>query len=477
MMKLAQKKIVVVGLGITGTAVACFLKKRRASVIVSDLAAEVDREPQVQKMREMDIPLDLGRHSPEIFESAEIIVLSPGVSHTIEPVARARKRGIEVMGEIELASRFIREPIVAVTGTNGKTTTTELLGEMLKTSGYDVFVGGNIGDPLIGYVDRDQKADVIVAEISSFQLDTISKFRPQIGVLLNITADHLDRYPDFNAYAASKIRLFENQNRNDIAILNGSDPQVRSLAERLNSKKLYYAVLNDNEQGALINGKKMNFRFNEPIGPGRGFLDPHALRPADRQDEGGSEFQFRNSLDISDMKLIGRHNLENACAAGLAALAAGARPQAVQKALNGFRGGAHRLEWIDQVQDVDYYNDSKATNVDAVIRALMCFTRPVVLIMGGLDKGGDFQALRDPVSRHVKKLVVMGSAADKIKAALEDIVPTLAAASMTDAVEQARRAASSGDLVLLSPGCASFDMYDNYVRRGEEFRRAVGNLK
>ena len=458
MMKLADKKIVVVGLGITGVAVAQFLKKKGAAVIVTDLAAERNLGQQAQKMRKMGIPMELGRHSPAVFENADLIVLSPGVSHTIEPVIQAQKTGIPVMGEIELASRFIREPIVAVTGTNGKTTTTELLGSMLETSGFTVFVGGNIGNPLIGYVDSEQQVDVIVAEISSFQLDTIAEFRPKIGVLLNITVDHLDRYPDFNAYAASKIRLFENQHEDDIAILNGSDPLICSLTENLKGRKLIYPNPASNQDGAVLNNH-------------------HIILCSDKFAGHGEKPRRRISLDISKTKLRGRHNLENACAAGLAALAAGARPRAIQKALNRFRAGAHRLEWIAAIEDVDFYNDSKATNVDAVIRAVACFTRPVVLIMGGLDKGGNFLTLREIVPRHAKNLIVMGSAAERIQSALEDIVPTLAATSMTDAVEQAYRIASPGDVVLLSPGCASFDMYDNYARRGEDFRRAVEKLK
>ena len=225
-MEIAGKNITVVGLGKTGMALARFLKKRGAAVVVTDLAAEEDLGPQVQELRQMDVVLEAGRHRPETFQQADLIVLSPGVPHTIAPVVRARETGTVVMGEIELASRFIEEPIVAVTGTNGKTTTTELLGDMLKRSGLDVFVGGNIGDPLIGYIDEGRRADAIVAEISSFQLDTIDHFRPQIAVLLNITIDHLDRYPNFEAYAASKMRIFENQQTSDIAVLNSSDPQI-----------------------------------------------------------------------------------------------------------------------------------------------------------------------------------------------------------------------------------------------------------
>ena len=263
-MELAEKNITVVGLGKTGMALARFLKKRGAAVVVTDIAAEEDLGPQVQELRLMDIALELGRHRPETFQEADLIVLSPGVPHTIAPVIQAQENGIAVMGEIELASRFIEEPIVAVTGTNGKTTTTELLGDMLKRSGLDVFVGGNIGNPLIGYIDEGRRADAIVAEISSFQLDTIDSFRPKISVLLNITVDHLDRYPNFKAYTASKMRLVENQQTSDIAVLNTSDPLVRSLTKDLKNKKLIYPQTSENEDGAVINGNHIRFHINDP---------------------------------------------------------------------------------------------------------------------------------------------------------------------------------------------------------------------
>ena len=275
-MELAAKHITVVGLGKTGMALARFLNKRGARVVVTDMAAEED--------------------------------LGPGVPHTIAPVIQAQQSGIQVMGEIELAARFIREPIVAVTGTNGKTTTTELLGAMLKHSGLSVFVGGNIGNPLIGYVDQGSRADAVVVEISSFQLDTIDSFRARIAVLLNITIDHLDRYPDFDAYAASKMRLFKNQQADDIAVVNNADPLVRSLTANLKNKKLIYPQADETEDGASINGSRIRFHLNDP-GP-LDFIEPGQW-----------------SLDLSRIKLRGRHNLENACAAGLAAMAAGARPE------------------------------------------------------------------------------------------------------------------------------------------------------
>jgi len=457
-MELAEKNITVVGLGKTGIALARFLNKRGASVIATDIAAEEDLGSQVQELRQMGISLELGRHRPQTLLAADLIVLSPGVPHTIEPVVRAREKGTPVMGEIELASRFIKEPIVAVTGTNGKTTTTELVGHMLEGSGLKVFVGGNIGNPLIGYADEDRKADVIVAEISSFQLDTIARFRPQIAVLLNITIDHLDRYPDFDAYAASKMRLFENQQAGDIAVINGSDPLVRSLTGDLQNKKLIYPQTDENEDGAVISGSQVRFHIDDP--------GPLAVNG-----------QRQWSLELSRTKLRGRHNQENVCAAGLAAIAAGARPTAIQETINNFRGGAHRLEYIDTQAKVEFYNDSKATNVDAVIRAIQCFSQPVVLIMGGLDKGSNFEPLRDIFPRHIKRLIVMGKAAGLIRTALGDLTPPIRAASMTQAVKLARRAASPGDVVLLSPGCASFDMYDSYARRGDDFRREVLHLK
>jgi UDP-N-acetylmuramoylalanine--D-glutamate ligase len=452
MMELTQKNIVVVGMGVTGVAVARFLQKRGAAVIVNDMASESDLGPSVQELQSMGITLELGRHRSETFEKADLIVLSPGVPHTIEPVVKAGKRGTPVIGEIELASRFVRQPILAVTGTNGKTTTTELLGDMLKRSGYRVFVGGNIGTPLIDYADGKQDAEYIVAEISSFQLDTIETFRPHVGVLLNITIDHLDRYPDFEAYATSKIRLFENQQAGDVAVLNGSDPVVRSHTENLNIRKLIYPDPMTGEKGAFLNNRYIK-------------LDPAA------------EYQTPAALDIGNIRLAGRHNLENACAACLAAQAVGARADAIQETLNRFRGSAHRLEYFETIENVDFYNDSKATNVDAVIRAVECFSKPVVLIMGGLDKGADFNRLKDVVSSHVKKLIVMGQAADLISAALEKAATAEKVNSMADAARQAYRASSAGDIVLLSPGCASFDMYDNYAQRGDDFKASVTGLK
>jgi UDP-N-acetylmuramoylalanine--D-glutamate ligase len=257
MMNLKNKKVVVVGLWRTGFATARFLHQKGARVLVADTAGETQLGDSVSTLREMGVALELGPHRIASFQNADLIVVSPGVSHTIEPIEQAKSRGIPSMSEVELASRFIKEPIVAVTGTNGKTTTTELLGQMLKNSGISVFVGGNIGNPLIEYVSSGQKKQVVVAEISSFQLDTIERFRPKVSVLLNITADDLDRYPDFEAYADSKIRVFNNQQAGDVAVLNGSDPLIRSKTKEIKSQRLFFPTLEADEQGAVLNGKRI----------------------------------------------------------------------------------------------------------------------------------------------------------------------------------------------------------------------------
>ena len=464
-MQLKDKNIVVVGLGRTGLAAARFLHQKGARVLVADTADETQLGDSVRTLREMGVALELGPHRVTSFQNADLIVVSPGVSHTIEPIAQARARGIPLMSEVELASRFIKEPIVAVTGTNGKTTTTGLLGQMLKNSGISVFVGGNIGNPLIEYVGSGQKMQVVVAEISSFQLDTIERFRPKVSVLLNITADHLDRYPDFEAYADSKIRVFSNQQADDVAVLNGSDPLIRAKTKEIKSQRLFFPSLEADEQGAVLNGKRIILNLNKLKRIQSEFQSPK------------SKIQNQEHLDIAKIRLRGRHNFENACAASLAAIASGATLEGIQKTLDHFKGLAHRLEPVATVNGVHYYNDSKATNVEGVLRALDSFSKPVLLLMGGRDKGSNFSELQDHIRAHAKELIVMGEAAEAIRAALGQLLPTKVAASMQDAVTTAFQDADPEDVVLFSPGCASFDWYSNYAERGDDFRRAVEEIK
>jgi UDP-N-acetylmuramoylalanine--D-glutamate ligase len=306
---------------------------------------------------------------------------------------------------------------------------------------------------------------VVVAEISSFQLDTIDSFRPKVSVLLNITADHLDRYPNFETYADSKIRVFKNQQAEDVAVLNGSDPLLRAKTKTIKSQRLFFPTLQANEQGAILNGKRIILNLTK-------FQKIH---PEIRNPQ--SAIRNRGYLDISKIRLRGRHNFENACAASLAALASGATLEGIQKTLDHFKGLAHRLEPVATVNGVRYYNDSKATNVDGVLRALDSFTKPVLLLMGGRDKGSNFSLLQGPIRAHAKELIVMGEAAETIRAALGQLLPTKVAASMQDAVATAYQDADPEDVVLLSPGCSSFDWYSNYAERGDDFRRAVEELK
>ena len=462
-MNLAGRKITVVGLGATGAAAAQFLVKRGARVTVTDTARQEALGPVVKELHCKGVALELGEHRTETFTRADLVIISPGVPHTIAPVRMAADRGIPVIGEVELASRFIREPIIAITGTNGKTTTTELVGEMLAQSGVTTFVGGNIGSPLIGHVDSGKTVQVVVAEISSFQLDTIEGFRPAVAVLLNIAEDHLDRYPDFMAYARSKGRVFENQLEEDIAVLNGNDRRIEEIAKNIRSRRIYFQSESNRShglesvQGAVITPEGIRFQ-------------PRAADSGDNKDDGpGGAF----SVNRSEIRLKGLHNHENAAAAGLAALSCGGTPEGVRRTLASFRGLPHRLELVATYAGVEYYNDSKATNMDAVARALQCFSTPVVLIMGGRNKQGDFSVLSDKVRGRVKHIVAIGEARSEVIAALGRLVPASIEPTMEDAVDKAAGIAATGEVVLLSPGCASFDMYENYARRGDDFRRAV----
>lgn len=446
-----DKRILVMGMGRSGIACARFLKDRGGAVTVTDSADESTLASAAAELRGLGIAVELGRHSGGLFTTAGLIVLSPGVPHTLAPLEEARRRGIPVIGEMELACRFIGEPIVAVTGTNGKTTTTTLIGRMIEASGLSAFVGGNIGTPLIEYVAAGLRRDRVVAEVSSFQLDTIERFRPRVGVLLNITPDHLDRYDDMAAYARSKERLFENQSAGDIAVLNGGDPAILAMAPRIAARKWFFNPPSPADDGIFLEGGTLMLRIR----------DRAAL-----------------AVDISATRLAGRHNLENIAAAVLATLAAGGSVEGIASALADFRGLPHRLEYVATVGGVRYFDDSKGTNTDAVVRALEAFDSPVVLIMGGRDKGGGYGDLREAVKQRVKSLVLIGEARDAIARELGDCCGGRVekVASMAAAVQCAHASAEPGDVVLLSPACASFDMFKSYAHRGEVFCRAVAEL-
>jgi len=448
---LKNQTVVVVGLGKSGLAAARFCREAGAAVTVSEAGPAERFSAAITQLEPAGTVLEFGPHRSESFAEADLIVLSPGVPHTLAPLEAARRRGVPVIGELELAARFIREPIAAVTGTNGKTTTTELLDAMLKAAGMKVFVGGNIGNPLIEYVEGGPAADWLVVEVSSFQLDTMETFHPRIGCLLNISEDHLDRYPDYAAYSASKWRLFHNQTAGDTAVVNGRLLQEGKPPVLPAGRTLFFNGAPEGRQPSAV------------LQDGVMILDIGA----DRE---------RISIDLHAMHLIGRHNEENVAAAGLAAAAAGAAQTAIQEGLDGFRGLLHRVTLVRELNGVRYYDDSKATNVDAVVRALESFHQPVVLIMGGRDKGGSYRILKEMLRHKVRHLIVMGEAAPTITRALREILPVQSAADMGAAVRLAAGCARSGDVVLLSPACASFDMYASYHERGEDFCRHVQQL-
>jgi UDP-N-acetylmuramoylalanine--D-glutamate ligase len=459
-LEVKNRKVLVVGLAKTGVAVARFLKERGAHVTVTDLKKRDELDSYAEDALDMGISLRLGAHEIEFFTSSDLIIVSPGVPHTLTPLETARRAGIPVIGEVELAFRYIHEPIVAVTGTNGKTTTTSLIGEMLRASGREVFVGGNIGAPLIDYPDSGMRADTIVAEISSFQLDTIEHFRPKVGLLLNITEDHLDRYDDFQHYVQSKGRLFENQQSTDVAILNAKDTAMSQLEGLIASQRLYFNIddakdertkdfVPQTRQGARIRDKEIVCSV-----PGKS--------PA--------------ILSLANFRLMGAHNLENAAAATLASLVAGGEQSGIQTALDTYEGLHHRLEPVKNVRGVQYYNDSKATNVDAVKRSLESFDSNVILIMGGRDKGGSYSILEELIKKRVKRLIVTGEARKKILNALGGLTHTEETGTLYEAIHMAHQAATPGDVVLLSPGCSSFDQFTDYTERGEAFCKAVDRL-
>jgi UDP-N-acetylmuramoylalanine--D-glutamate ligase len=466
-MELAYTKALVVGMGRSGFETASFLTQRGATVTISEMAGEVEMGETARKFRELGVRTEFGGHSMDTFTDADFIVISPGVSHTIPPVQAAQEKGIPLLGEIELASRYIKEPLIAVTGTNGKTTTTRLIGHMLERSGQTVFVGGNIGNPLISYLTGHEKAQHLVVEVSSFQLDTITSFRPDISLLLNITDDHLDRYSGLEAYAKAKGRVLENQKKSDITVLNGEDGRIRKLGSTCKPEKLFFTGRREKERGADIGIHAITFHGLDSL-PGKN---------AEFSGSGKPILENRAALELDRVPLKCRHELENISAAALATLVAGGTLAGIQNALESFRGLPHRMERVAALDGIVFYNDSKATNVDAVLRALECLQGPIHLIMGGRDKGGQFHLLESSVRQKVKSLILLGEASGEIESALGRLTATRIVSTMEDAVAFAHAAASSGEVVLLSPACASFDMYQDYKERGDAFRKTVCERK
>ncbi len=438
------------GLGISGFWTAHYLAKQDALVTVSDSNQESAlSQKRVNALRALEVRLECGTHHKKSFKNADLIVISPGVPHMLPLLCEAREQGIPVIGELELAASIIKTPVIAITGTNGKSTVTELLGRLLNKAGYRVFVGGNLGTPLIAAVAEAQKIDYAVVEVSSFQLDTTRMFNPYISVILNISPDHLDRYPGYEDYVRSKLKIFKNQQIGQYVILNNDDQELSSVSPDQGASILRYGLTEDNRLDAFLENKEIIVRRQER----------RTLR-----------------LNIEQYRMPGKHNLGNLMAIVLAADAAGVEPDTIQEAINNFRGLPNRIEHVKDVKGVAFYNDSKATNVDAAVRAVLSLDAPIVLIAGGRHKGADYANLVEASKEKVKKVVLLGESRQLLKQAFDGVIPLIMAKDMEEAVFLAFQSAGKGDAVLLSPACSSFDMFEDYKHRGTVFRKAVEKL-
>lgn len=436
--------VAVLGLGVSGRAAARYALHCRARVLISDLRpAETMLAEDRQLLQHPDVEWESGAHRREFLSRAEILLVSPGVDNELPLLQQLRDDGVRIVGELAVVADRIAVPLVAVTGTNGKTTVTTLIGELLRAAGKKVFVGGNIGTPLYDYLCAPQDYDVVVAEVSSFQLEHCGSFAPNIGVLLNITPDHLDRHRTMEKYIGAKANLFGNQGTEGMAIINGDDPVCMQVAGGLKGAVTYFGKVPGHT--ARIEGGKVTL-----------------------QREGCLE-----EYDLVGSNLAGNIGMQNGAAAIVAARALGCGQEQIRQALRDFVALPHRIEFIAAIDGVAYYNDSKATNTGAVISALGQFKERIVLIAGGRDKGDDYRLLRESVSSRVAKMIVIGEAASQLDAALSDVVPTVHATSIEQAVELAAQCADAGDVVLLSPACASFDMFKSYKHRGDSFKAAV----
>lgn len=458
--KYKGKKVLIVGFGLSGVSVAKYMCKQGARVTVTDQKQKSELTEFVNSCADLKIEFELGKHNGKTFQTSDLIVVSPGVPLNIKPLDEAREVNVPVTNEIELAAEHLDVPVVAVTGTNGKTTTTALLGEIFKADGKEVFVGGNIGKPLLDYVNEDRKADFIVAELSSFQIELIDKFTPAVAVFTNIEEDHLDRYGDLQTYIQAKKRLLKHCDRNSYVVLNYDNPNVARFKEE-NPGKLYW------------------FTKKNPLTIGGTFAEDFCGAYLDTKSKkiiakiGGKE----ESYDLSTFRLFGEHNKENLMAAICAARSVGVSPGAIQTVINSFKGVSHRLEFIRKKDGVFFFNDSKGTNVMSVQKSLAAFSaNPIILIAGGKDKGMDFTPLVDLVKRKCKILILLGEAKEKINRSIGDYAETYLVGTFEEAVLLAYQKSRSGDIILLSPGCSSYDMFRNYEERGDYFKKLVAQL-
>ena len=443
-MDLTGKKILVAGFARTGQAVVDFLQDFPCEIAVSESREASAFEELATRYPRVEF--EFGAHTTKMFLSADILVLSPGIPSTIEPMVAAKEAGVPILAEIELAYRFLKGTLIGITGTNGKSTTTKLAAAMLQEGGKRAFECGNIGTPLIQFCKQSRPEDFYVAEISSFQLETIHQFRPHISALINLAEDHLDWYPSVAPYYQAKMRMFENQTKTDFAVLNYDDPYIREHAENIAAHRFWFSRREIPPSGVYAKEGLIRVLSGMPV------------------------------LNFKLGALKGVHNLENSLCAASIALLCGVLPKQIQQAAEKFQSLPHRMEDVGEVRGVHYYDDSKATNVDAVVKSLESFPGNIFLIMGGKDKGCDYRVLRDLVRERVKTLLLIGEAAQRIAADLRDVREPVFCGSLQEAVQSAAAQAESGDVVLLSPACSSFDMFTDYAERGKVFRQAVQDL-
>jgi UDP-N-acetylmuramoylalanine--D-glutamate ligase len=446
MIDVKNKQVTVVGMGRTSVALVRLLLREGAMPFVSDAENRASLAPYKEELEGLGVPYECGNHSPLAFQRCQVVIPSPGVPPGIEPIARAAAHGAALVSELDFAFSRCKAPVIAITGTNGKTTTTELVAAMVRACGFRVALAGNNALPFSGALLDPVPPDYVVLEVSSYQLETSREFHPWIGAILNVTPDHLARHKTLEQYAAEKAKLFARQSAQEFAIVCADDPVCAELSKQTAARRLAFSIEKRVSDGLWVDGQIIR--------------------------EGTQEVASR-----ADVRLPGRHNLANAVAALTAVRAGGFDWVKCVQALRAFRGVEHRIESVATIDGVRFVNDSKSTNVDSLRVALESFEGPIVLIAGGRGKGSDYRVLRDLMSKHVKAMVTIGEDAPKLEEAFGNLVPYVRAATLEEAVNRAQERAASGDTVLLSPGCASFDWFSNFEERGRAFKRAVAALQ
>jgi UDP-N-acetylmuramoylalanine--D-glutamate ligase len=450
-MDLKNKRVLVVGLGKSGLSSALFLRAQGAQVTVSDTRSAEALAKEIPALLEAGIMVESGGHGLLTFRRQDLIVVSPGVPMDTPEVKQVHAFGLPVIGELELASRFLKGKVVAITGSNGKTTTTTLLGKIFTDAGGPTLLGGNIGVPVIDLVAKSTSDTVSVLEVSSFQLETVEQFHPWIALVLNITPDHLDRHGSFENYAAAKTRITERQDAGDFLVLNAEDKPTQMVAAKTRAQIYWFSPRRAVKQGAFVHGESIVFLAKEGA-------------------------KAEPIMPVAEITLKGAHNIENVLAAVCAARLAGIPAEKIRASVAGFKGVEHRLEFVRSLHGVDFYNDSKATNVDAAMKAVASFAGGVHLILGGKDKNSDYGTMAELLKELVKIVYTIGSAAQKIEHQLHGVVKIVSAETMQTAVAEAAKSAVAGDVVLLAPACSSFDQFENYEHRGQVFRQLVNEL-